>query len=309
MRCRAWLPGDVRVRRPCHCSLHSQAPVPAQQAEQRAEQQQQLAVPPAGPVPAWVQRARQGPDVTQALIAAAADCALVPLPDSWRQQRQRESGPAPVQGWLAYRVAGQLPQSAACRHAADVLQVGAAAAAAAAAAADADSGVEPERRQAGARTTGAGPQQQQQQQVDLSQLAARLLAGLTLQGEPHADLAERSSHFFNHRSSALQRKLKRHLAPVLGGSAAGGRRPPVPSGKRPSRLRPAGSLDATAGGGGEAGPANEAAAAAAAAARPFTGVRPTAEGRFTATFSLRSEQFWLGTYPTAEAVSWGCICL
>lgn len=245
-------------------------------------------------MPAWVQRARQGPDVTPALVAAAADCPSVPLP-SWRQQQQQEREAAPVPGWIAFRVSGMLPQSAGCHSAADFLQVGAAAGAAAAAttAAAADAAEE-----------GGGTRRRQEggEQLDLSQVAARLLAGLTMQDTPYADLEGRSLHFFNHRSSALHRKLKRHLAPLLGGSAAGGsRRPPGPSGRRPSRLRLAGAAD---GDGGEAAAGED----AAAAARQFMGVRLTAEGRFTAVSTLRSGQLWLGTYTAAEAVSWrqGC---
>lgn len=298
----AWLPGLCLLSRGQPSPL-PQAPLPAQQAQQAV---QQMPLPPAAPVPAWVQRARQGPDVTQALVAAAADCPHVPLPNTWRQQRQQECEPAPVPGWLAYRVAGVLPESAGCHHAADVLRVGAAAAAAAAADAEADGSEE--RQQAGAQPAGNGSQQQQ---LDLSQLAARLVAGLTMQEEPYADLEDRSMHLFSHRNSALHRKLKRHLAPLLGGSTAGGsRRPRIPGGRQPSRLRLPGAGDAAAGDAGEgaaaaAGAASEAAAAAAAAAQPFTGVRTTAEGRFTACLYVRNEQLWLGSYAEVEAVSGG----
>lgn len=136
-------------------------------------------------VPAWVQRARQAAvDVTPALLAAAVKCPPVePL-------KQASPGRPSTQGWLAYRVAAQLPQATACRSADSVLELGAAAAAAAAPTAHgaplspAAAGLAAAGSR-GAGSTGAAG-------MDLAEAAGRLLSAARpsqLAAEPRARLA------------------------------------------------------------------------------------------------------------------------
>jgi hypothetical protein len=160
-------------------------------------------------VPAWVKHAKQAAvDVTPALLAAAAKCPpLAPFGHTSDYAQQ------PTQGWLAYRVAAQLPQAKECRSAAAVLELGAAAATAAArevhgaplvpAAAAACS------RECGSAGTPG---------MDLAEAAGRLLAAAGPQPLAGGQQA-RSARFFAPRSAArcvlVGREAAAALTPML----------------------------------------------------------------------------------------------
>jgi hypothetical protein len=153
-------------------------------------------------VPGWVRRARQSAqDITLPLLAAAAKCQPVP-PDVQPQL-------AAVPGWLAYRLACQLPEAGSCSNAAELLQLGAAAAAIAAPAMQGAALVVP--GAGGAGGTVGGKQQlaavagqgTELPQLDFGAAAERLLAAPRQQ--LHAmGLQERSKRWFGQRSGTVR---------------------------------------------------------------------------------------------------------
>ena len=271
-----------------------------QQPQPQQQQWEPLDAPPAGPAPAWVQRARSAQDITQAVLAAASRCPSMPPRQTWLQEQQRQQGaPPPVQGWLAFRVAAQLPGAAACRSGAEVLDLGAAAAAA-----------------------GHRPGAAALPPLDLSQAAARLLAPPQQSRPP--DLDDRSRRFFSQSGPALRRQLQQQLGPLLlssgGGGRGGGRGQgrgrgggrgqgrgrgsmPAAAPLPPSQLRqdPASARFAKEAALGREVGANK--IRETVAVEGMKGVRWAVQtGKFEASAYVHG-QLWMGTYSTLEAVS------
>ena len=182
-----------------------------------------------------MRRVRQSAqDLTPALLAAAAKCP--PLPEDW-QPPPAAALPAAAPGWLALRVASELPEAAACRNGAELLQLAAATAAAAA---------PPPPPGAPLVVCGRAAQQGQQAQQGRSmsfEEAAVLLLNAASGARGQSD--SRVQRWFSLRSTHLRKQLGKRLAAEgavddgkgsgsFGGRAAGLQRR---GGRPPSRLQ------------------------------------------------------------------------
>ncbi|KAL4860112.1 hypothetical protein ACK3TF_000318 [Chlorella vulgaris] len=301
--------------------LQHQAQHAAKQPKPQDVQQQQPAgqqLSQSSQLPAWAQRARQGVvDLTPAVLGAASKCQPTGQ-EQWAQPVRLA-----VPGWLAYRVASQLPAAPSCCRAADLLHSAAGALRAAPLPVlGATLAAEPDPKLQPGSISGAGSSSSKGRQpaaMGWGQAAARLLAAASDQGPP-LGLGARCKAFYEQPAAVFSTDLRLRLATELGHlpcgiAATGDRSTAQQHGARAGKRSVAGpSLQPSrfAERGGDAAGAEESddcEDGSGTAQRKFCkteyrGVRCAVtvdkDRRYQSSVWLNNAQLWLGTYDTIE---------